>query len=63
MRLALGAGKPEVSESTVLEDMGDIDRRPAKSAGVCTGEPIDIIEGAEGGDVAAGTDAKYSAPW
>lgn len=49
-------------ESAVLLDMGDIDLRPAVSEGACTGEPMEAIEGAEGGDVEAGTLARYSAP-
>lgn len=59
IRLALfDCGFEEVIESAVLLDMGDIDLRPAVSDGACTGEPIEAMEGAEGGDVEAGTPAR-----
>ena len=58
----LACGFDEAIESAVLLDIGEIDLLPAKSDGACTGEPMDAIDGAEGGDVEAGTLARYSAP-
>ena len=59
IRLALALGSEDVSDSAVCDDMGDIERLPAVSAGAYTGEPSEDIEGADGGEVAtAGTDAK-----
>jgi len=45
--------------------MGETERVPAVSEGACAGEPIegiDRMEGAEGGEVNAGTEARYFAP-
>ena len=41
-------------KSPLPVDVGDIDLRPAISK--------DLIDGAEGGEVDAGTEARYSAP-
>ena len=52
-------------EVAVSVDIGETERVPAASEGDCTGDPtdgIDAIDGAEGGDIAAGTEARYSAP-
>jgi hypothetical protein len=50
-------------ESAVPEEMGETER---KSFGVCEGElmgePKEETEGAEGVEVDAGTEARYSAP-
>ena len=46
----------------MLDDTGEIDRWPAISPGDCTDEPKDFIDGAAGGEVDAGTEARYSAP-
>ena len=56
MRRACAGCRVEVSESAVLDDIGDMERLPTISTGACTGEPSEEIEGADGGDVAAGTE-------
>ncbi len=58
IRLALAGG----SEFVVSDDRGDMERRPAISTALSTAELSEAMDGAEGGEVCAGTDAKYSAP-
>ena len=58
IRRVLADGKAPGIESAVLDDMGEILRPPASSAGAWTGDPSEDIDGAEGGDVAAGTEAR-----
>ena len=58
MRLAFADGNTPCIDSTVCVETGDTLRLLITSAGVCTGEPSEEIEGAEGGDVAAGTEAR-----
>lgn len=58
IRRALAVGKDPVTDSAVFVDTGDALRLLIISAGVCTGEPSEDIEGADGGEVAAGTEAR-----
>jgi hypothetical protein len=44
------------------EEVGESDRRPLVSSMECPGELSEKTEGAVGGDVDAGTEARYSAP-
>ena len=46
-------------ESAAFEDAREVDRRAAVSSTACTGELKEVIDGADGGDVEAGTDARY----
>jgi hypothetical protein len=58
IRRALADGSDPGIDSTVCDETGDTLRLLKISAGICTGDPSDEIEGAEGGDVAAGTEAR-----
>jgi hypothetical protein len=49
-------------ESAAFDDALEVDLRPAASSAACTGGPNELIEGADGGAIDAGTDARYSAP-
>jgi len=40
-----------------------MERLPVISDEACAGDPTEEIDGADGGDVAADTDARYSVPW
>ena len=52
----------DLVESAALDDAREVDLRPVASSTACTGELKELIDGAVGGDVDAGTDARYSAP-
>jgi hypothetical protein len=62
IRRALALGRADVIESAVPDEMGEMERVPGCGEGDCTGEPSELIEGAEGAWVCMGTEARYSAP-